>query len=327
MYMFGPEWDKRYLRKCFSSIGWILVVYYLIVNAAVIVSVILEVLIRMMAQLQAGNMDGLMDAAIEAASSAWGYFLAAAVGILILLLWKKNRFWREEIWHRGKVMTPGSFFSLLVIFLSGQVIYQVIVIALELSLNSLGLTMMEGMESMSGSSDNLSMFLYVGILAPVTEELIFRGLIQRSLLPYGKKFAIFCSAFTFGIFHGNILQAPYAFAVGLVLGYVSAEYSIAWAMVLHLINNMILGDTMTRLTSGMSETGAVLVIWGILLACAAAAIIVAAVNRRKIGEYLQRERMHPLHVKCFFSSAGVITLMVIMGISMIATCFVLITPL
>ena len=44
------------------------------------------------------------------------------------------------------------------------------------------------------------------ILAPVAEELMFRGWILRSLRPYGKRFAVLGSAVLFGIFHGNRLN-------------------------------------------------------------------------------------------------------------------------
>ncbi|MBQ9149012.1 MAG: CPBP family intramembrane metalloprotease [Oscillospiraceae bacterium] len=323
MYQTYEQWYCKNLRRQLNPVGWSLVIYYAILNVAVMAVAMVEAVVYAVS----GGMNGLEDALMEATSSYWGYFLAVGIGMLVLLLWKKPKFWREEIWKKGKVMTPGSFFAILAIFLSGQVIYQIIVIGLEIILNSLGLTLMEGMEAVSAGGDDLSMFIYMGILAPVSEEILFRGLVQRSLEPYGKKFAIFCSALAFGLFHGNILQTPYAFAVGLVLGYVAAEYSIAWAMVLHLINNMLLGDSLTRLMSGMSEVGGALLFWGILLACAVAAIVIMIVNRRKIGNYLRQERIHPWYMKSFFGSAGMITFMVIMGLSIVGTLFVLITPM
>lgn len=322
--------DRKQLRKAMSPAGWIVVIYYILINVCVSLTAMVEMIIATMMELSAGGLDGLNhleDAAMAAASSAWGYFVAAGIGLIILLLWKKPKFWREQIWARGKPMKPGDFFGLLLVFLSTQFVYQFIVIGLEMILNGFGLTLMEGLESMSAGADNFSMFLYMGVLAPVTEELLCRGLVQRTLMPYGKRLAILGSAFLFGMFHGNILQAPYAFVVGLVLGYVAAEYSIAWAMVLHMINNLVLGDMMTRLTSGMDEVGAALVIWGILIAAAIGAGVTLVRKRRQVDAWLRCNPPVRGLARCFFSSAGVMTFTVLMVLSMIGTCFVLITPL
>lgn len=59
----------------------------------------------------------------------------------------------------------------------------------------------------------------VCILAPVLEEMLFRGIIVRSFLAqYPRKFAIFASAALFGAAHLNIYQ----FMVGLIAGSVLA---------------------------------------------------------------------------------------------------------
>ena len=310
---------KKDLHRKFSSVGWILILYYLIMNVSVYFCTYAEMIIKMMVQLSRGDLGGIMDLATESASSGWGYFLAAAVGILILLAWKKPRYWREQIWAKGRPMKVRDFFGILCVFLSGQAVYQIVTMLLELLLNCFGLSIIEGMSALSVDTDTFSMFLYAGILAPITEEILFRGLIQRTLLPYGKKFAIFCSAFCFGIFHGNLIQSPYAFLVGLVLGYVASEYSIAWAMVLHMINNLVIADMLPRLTSGLPEVAAGLVIWAVIAVCTIAAVVIAIVKRKQIGMWLRQERMNRTCLRCFFSSAGMIVLMAVMGLSMIAT--------
>lgn len=322
-----PRWYFKQIRRDLSSIGWILLVYYGIMNVCVFLTVFVEVIVGMMQMMLSGNMDDMMLLAEKAAGNAWGYMLAIVIGLVILLCWKKPRFWKDEIWKKGRPMTVGSFFGILSIFLSGQMVYQIVVTATELLLNSVGLSLMEGFESMAVDSSNFSMFFYAGILAPISEEILFRGLIQRKLMPYGKKFAIICSAFAFGIFHGNLFQSPYAFAVGLVLGYVAAEHSIAWAMVLHMINNLVIADMLTRLTMGMSEMAASLVVWVIIAAFTVAAIVVAIVKRREIGAYLRHERVDRSYLKCFFSCAGMIILMIVMGLSMIVTGVLMIGPL
>lgn len=329
MELTWEEWKamKKGLRRKLGATGWTLLVYYIIVNAAVFAWVFAETLIGSVQHILSGDFYALEQAAYRAAEGGWGYFLAAAVGLLILLLWKKPRFWKEEIWAKGKPMGFGSFFGIACVFLGCQLISQIALVVLELILNVFGLTIVAGVESLSVDPDNFSMFLYASLLAPVTEEILFRGLIQRSLMPYGKKFAIFCSALTFGLFHGNLIQTPYAFLAGLVLGYVASEYSIGWAMLMHMINNLLLADSLNRLTSFLPEEAAAIVIWGVLLFFGVAAVVILVAKRKKIKEWLAQEKINRTYLGCFFSSPGVIVFMALMITMTIGTMFVMISPI
>lgn len=328
MEMTYEQWKeaRKDVKRRMSTTGWTLLIYYAIMNMAVVGWMVVEMVLSMMRGAISGDFKAIESAVMESAESGWGYFLAVVAGFLILLLWKKPRFLKEEVFTKGAPMKAGSFFTILCIFLSGQMVFQIGSTVLELILNSFGYSIIEGMESLQTDPDNFSMFLYAGILAPITEEILFRGLIQRTMLPFGKKFAIFVSSFTFGLFHGNLIQTPYAFVVGLVLGYVAAEYNILWAMVLHMINNLLLGDLLYRLLGGLPEDMANLIVWGIILAFTIAAVILLIAKRKKIAAWLHREKMIGAYVKCYFSCAGTIVLLVIMGLNILMTTFMLITP-
>ena len=329
MEMTWEEWKamKKDLRRHLGVTGWALAIYYIILNVSVFVWMFAEMLIKSMQQLVAGDLASLEQMVYDASESAWGYFLAAAIGFIILLLWKKPRFLRHEIWAKGKPMGFGAFFGILCVFLGGQLLSQLTLVVMEVILNLFGLTVTEGVEALSVDPDNFGMFLYAGLLAPVAEEILFRGLVQRSLMPYGKRFAIFCSAFTFGLFHGNLIQTPYAFLVGLVLGYVAAEYSIGWAMLLHMINNLLIADSLNRLTSGLPEEVAAIIVWAILLFFGVAGSIVLICKRKEIRQWRQQERINRTYLRCYFASAGTIVFAVMMVAMMVASLFVMITPI
>lgn len=60
--------------------------------------------------------------------------------------------------------------------------------------------------------------LAMGVLVPVTEELIFRGLIyrrMRKLLPYGQ--AVILGALLFAVYHGNVIQMVFAFPMAVIM--------------------------------------------------------------------------------------------------------------
>lgn len=84
--------------------------------------------------------------------------------------------------------------------------------------------------SLFESSTMLISYLAIVILAPISEELIYRGLVYRRLRDYlGVKWAIVMSALIFGIIHGNMVQFVFAFLIGLALAAVYERYRTIWA--------------------------------------------------------------------------------------------------
>lgn len=78
------------------------------------------------------------------------------------------------------------------------------------------------------------------VLAPIVEELLFRGAIQGHLMRIWKnpKWAILTSSLIFGIVHGNPVQIPFAIVTGLVLGWIYYRTnSLLPGMLMHFINN------------------------------------------------------------------------------------------
>ena len=93
--------------------------------------------------------------------------------------------------------------------------------------------------------------LVMVVLAPVIEEFIFRKQLIDRMHPYGEKLAVITSAAMFGLFHGNLSQLFYAFALGLVFGYVylrtgKLRYSIGLHMVINFMGS-VLGPAMLEL--------------------------------------------------------------------------------
>lgn len=96
------------------------------------------------------------------------------------------------------------------------------------------------------ATDNalLPKVLFMVILAPVIEEYIFRKQLIDRMHIYGGKLAVITSALMFGLFHGNLSQLFYAFALGLVFGYVylktgKLRYSIGLHMLINFIGSVV----------------------------------------------------------------------------------------
>lgn len=308
---------NKWLRRQFAVIGWVLIGYYLLVNGLSVVAMFWEALRQLRGLIGQGNLWWTEIDVDALAGNAWGYIVAIAVLFCVLHAWKGPGYWRDTVLVKENPMRPGVFVAVLCLCMGCQLINTFWVSGLELLFNCFDKSLIPLLESVSGDSDTFSMFLYASILAPIAEELLFRGYILRSLRPYGKKFAVFGSAFLFGLFHGNLFQTPYAFLMGLLMGYVTVEYSVFWAIGVHMFNNLVLADLLTRLTKPLPEeiAGAIsMIILGIGLAASG---VILAVKRREIAAYLSGEWMDRRVLKCFFTCGSVIVLMVMMFVNIL----------
>ena len=306
---------RRAFRRDIGSYGWVLIIYYVLMNLCVIASVFLDMLFRSVRMALTGDLTGMVELEADAVmGNGWGYIAACMLGVLLIRGWKGKTFF-AGMWKTTRNMNPGAFFGLLCLFVSGQLIFQGLATVEELILNMFGLSLVEAMELATGITDTFSMFLYTCLFAPVVEEIVFRGLVMRGLEKYGKWFAVVASSVLFGLFHGNPAQSPYAFAVGLVMGYVAMEYNLLWAMVMHMINNLVLGDLIPRLTLGLGEMGSAMAVQAVVWFCAAGAVAYLITK----GSHLCAYRLeHPTvsgSWRGFWTAPGVIVMTVVMTVN------------
>lgn len=79
----------------------------------------------------------------------------------------------------------------------------------------------------------------IAIIAPITEELIFRGMILKGIASnHNATMAIFLSAFLFSIIHLNLAQIPNAFILGIIFAFIMLHTkNIFYTIIYHAINN------------------------------------------------------------------------------------------
>lgn len=87
---------------------------------------------------------------------------------------------------------------------------------------------------------NTFTFISAVILAPIFEELIFRGMILQVLSKYNKVFAILVTSLLFGLLHLNMTQAVPAFFMSLILCYMCLKTdSLLVTILAHAGNNLL----------------------------------------------------------------------------------------
>lgn len=151
------------------------------------------------------------------------------------------------------------------------------------------------------------------IVPGLVEEFAFRGIVLGLLRPYGEAFAVLASAAVFGILHGNFEQMPFAFVVGLVLGFIRIKTgSLIVCMVIHAANNLI--AVLLSFASDVSVVATNLVYTVYLLLALTAAVLGILLLKGKDGFSFpppeRRITAKKTYVYFFFSPAMILFVMV-----------------
>ena len=103
--------------------------------------------------------------------------------------------------------------------------------------------------NMTSGASLVTNILFLSVLAPIFEELMFRKYLCSRLLPFGETVAIVASAAIFGLVHGNFFQLFYAFLMGLVLGYTYVKHgNILFNIAIHALINLVFGSIPTLIS-------------------------------------------------------------------------------
>lgn len=166
--------------------------------------------------------------------------VAAAV-ILYLFYRKDQRRRKEGFSGTGRDFLwapPVIWFSVIVLAIAvGQFLNDVIQM---IHLNDLFPGYNEVSETAFAGQSMGMMILVVGIIGPICEELMFRGIIFHRLKDWVKpEIAIAVSALLFGIYHGNAVQFFYAACMGVMLAVVYDKTGTLWiSIVAHVAANL-----------------------------------------------------------------------------------------
>ncbi len=84
----------------------------------------------------------------------------------------------------------------------------------------------------------VAMILFAAVLAPIWEELLFRKFLIDRVVNYGEVTAMLMSGVMFGLYHGNLAQCTYAFAIGCFFAFIYIRTGkIGYTIAIHMIIN------------------------------------------------------------------------------------------
>ncbi|MGL5354251.1 MAG: lysostaphin resistance A-like protein [Clostridium sp.] len=121
---------------------------------------------------------------------------------------------------------------------------------------------MEQSLSFVGSSNILVSILVVGIVAPFAEELMFRGVIYKTLSKsMSITSVIVLQGVLFGVYHMNLVQGLYATFLGILFGYVTYKTKSLWpAIIMHMVNNIVSTIAPSIVGENLDSTFAVIIL-------------------------------------------------------------------
>lgn len=225
-----------------------------------------------------GDYGQLIAGFLDGNGSTYGLVMAAInIGYLLIFgLWYGLMFVRKQP-DRGnwkQVLKPVRISGLLVCGLGVQLFLSMALTVIFTFVPALG----EQYKLVSDalSSNSAFMILCVCILAPIGEELIFRGLTMRIMekaIPW--QAAMIVQAILFGIYHMNLIQGIYAALLGLIFGYVAHRYgSVIPGMLLHMAVNSFSYGMQYLLPAEVEES----ILWQVILCAVGLGMTIVALR-------------------------------------------------
>lgn len=217
----------------------------------------------------------------------------------------------EDITKTNGKITVGTFVLCFFVFYMLQLPFSLLNLSMEKLFNLCGFTLRLGRELSLAGAGSVVEGLYVCLAAPIIEELLYRGFILKSLKKYGECFAIVISSVLFGLMHTNLTQSVFAFFAGMVLAYVAMRYSVKWSILMHMINNLVMGVGVSLISDTFFPDLKNLITYIIFIIFFLAGLAIIVKSRNKIRSYVMDNKTKQGLYKAAFSSKAFIAFLIV----------------
>lgn len=175
-------------------------------------------------------------------------------------------------------------------------------------------------------------FIFIVIVAPIVEEVVFRGILCKRLLFLGEGYAVVLSSACFALIHGNFYQLFYAFTLGSFFSFIyiktgKLRYTILYHMAINFIGGFLSSIIYEKTDlAGFSEDFTVnaeiilpliafLLFW--LLTTAGAVIGAVIIIKKRHSFHLYEGLIPPPEkraLRCLMTSSGIIASLVLFAL-------------
>ncbi|MBO5261117.1 MAG: CPBP family intramembrane metalloprotease [Coprococcus sp.] len=217
----------------------------------------------------------------------------------------------EDITKTNGKITVGTFVLCFFVFYMLQLPFSLLNLSMEKLFNLCGFTLRLGRELSLAGAGSVVEGLYVCLAAPIIEELLYRGFILKSLKKYGECFTIVISSVLFGLMHTNLTQSVFAFFAGMVLAYVAMRYSVKCSILMHIINNLVMGVGVSLISDTFFPDLKNLITYIIFIIFFLAGLAIIVKSRNKIRSYVMDNKTKQGFYKAAFSSKAFIVFLIV----------------
>lgn len=218
--------EKVANRKKISRIGWALaaLIFFSQIGAILIVNICK----RLLPELTQISMYNFIVSTVPI------YCIGLPIFVLII-----RKVPKENISEKSN-LTIIEFIKIIIISFAAMYVFNMVGGIVNLGISALkGSNVINPLNNLLSKVNIYETTFFVGILAPIMEEIIFRKILLSRLRKFGDFISIFLSALAFGMFHGNLSQFFYAFALGCILAYLVIKTgTIKYSIILHMIINL-----------------------------------------------------------------------------------------
>lgn len=210
----------------FPTWGDMLAVVGIYLLATVATSIVMAIVAAV-----SGGAESLTERMSSGPMSALSYALSMTLTIVGVLIYRKLRRGKGKMFR----LSMRGFNPMLILW--GFVLVLITGIVIEPVLNLFPESFLDLLNQM-GANGGWSV-LMLAILAPVMEEVLFRGILLESVREkYSSGRAIVMSALMFGVIHVIPQQVVNAFVIGLILGFIYVRTDSLWpVIIIHALNN------------------------------------------------------------------------------------------
>ena len=194
--------------------------------AAVATSIVVAIIAAV-----SGGVENLAQTMSNGPMSALSYALSMGLTVIGVLVYKKLRRGEGKLFR----LSLRGFNPMLILW--GFVLILITGIVIEPLLELFPDSFLKMIDQM-GANGGWSVLMLV-ILAPVMEEVLFRGILLEAVRSkYSSGRAIVVSALMFGVIHFIPQQVVNAFVIGLILGFIYVRTDSLWpVIIIHALNN------------------------------------------------------------------------------------------
>lgn len=180
-------------------------------------------------------------------------------------------------------------------------------------------------------------FVFIVVLSPILEEIVFRGILCKRLLLLGEGYAVVLSSACFALVHGNFYQLFYAFTLGCFFSFIYVKtgklrYSVLYHMAINFIGGFLSSIIYDKIDlEALSENFVIHAgnifpllgfLWFWLLTTGSTVLGVTIIIKKRNSFHLYEGLIPPPEkqaFKCMITSSGIIASLVLFALILSAS--------